>query len=173
MPSTACSGVTPIMVKRPRGFLSNTMLPMIIRPVFSRAALIARLTSSSAIIVSKATPSAPPSSNAVTCSAKASYISSSDTGPSGARNSPVGPAVATTWRPSGAALRACPTASRLSSRTRSPCPYFPRRNLLPPKELVSTKSEPAAKNSAAICRTTSGCVTFISSGHAPGSSPCR
>jgi hypothetical protein len=83
-------------------------------PVFSLAALTARQASSTALIVSMQTASAPPLSRARTCSRKASYSSSSLTSPV-MRICPVGPTDAITQRESPAALREMRAAASLIS----------------------------------------------------------
>ena len=87
-------------------------------PTFAAARAAARI-SSSADMVSIQTTSAPPSFSPSICSTKTSTASSSVSGPSGARRSPVGPTepATTTGRPAASATaRAFSAASRSSSR---------------------------------------------------------
>ena len=122
--SAAPAGVIPIIVKKPRGPLSNVIVATTGKPETSLAARMANVHSARSLIVSTQNASTPPAARPRACSANTSYISASVAVPLGSRNSPVGPIEPSTKRPGGATERASSAPNRLSSSTRSPNPYL-------------------------------------------------
>ena len=140
---TMSAAVTPIMV---RPLVSILMQKTIGSPVVL-APRNAACASSSEESVSIQMISAPPSASACACSANASVAASMVSVPAGSKISPVGPMspATITLRPLlSTASRSSSAARLLSSTTRFSPLCNCNRYRLPPKVLVSTRSEPAS-----------------------------
>ena len=159
-------GATPIIVLPAVSKLAVVVNGM---PTLAAAFAAARI-SSSADMVSIQITSAPPSLRPSICSTKTSTASSSVSGPSGAKRSPVGPTepATTTGRPAASATaRAFSAARRFSSRVRSSRLCSISRRRLAPKELVRMMSAPASTKLWWSARIVSRWVSFHSSGESP------
>ncbi|OPZ41316.1 MAG: hypothetical protein BWY94_02458 [Actinobacteria bacterium ADurb.BinA094] len=173
--ATACSGVTPIMVRKPLAAGLKAMLARTGRPpaaaTASSTAMVASVRSN---IVSMLRRSTPPATKARACSLKVTRRASGSALPIGLTIWPHGPMSPATKRPGNSRSRTA-TASRapawLSSTARDARPCAARRMPVPPKVLVLTISEPAAKKLRWMSSTSDGCETFHSSGHSPAWNP--
>ncbi len=146
------------------------MVLQIGRPVVF-AASIAAATSSFDDMVSIHNTSTPPLASAIACSRNAATALLWVKAPKGSNSSPVGPIdpATTTSLPvllicASAACRASLAAASLSSATRSWALCNFNRKLVPPKELVKIKSDPASIKLLCSHKISSGRSTDHNSG---------